>query len=339
MPDIVVKDRDGHPVTHEGITGIGIYLTDGTREVFGLGGTGSVKLYTPRLEFSQTTKEMTIPFAAPGLFACISVNGDQVLTVYAPEDTDTATVSLAEILKNYLSCTISVVLKGPGFVDSDPVDIWYMPAYVEIDIAHNSMKNVGTAGTSYNAKISSGSLSNGQYSTNSTGGMTIPADFMAGADPWTVAFTIDSYTTSSAAYSRFARGDKDVPSLFYSFSAKANMFKLTSSTVFPSTASWYDTTTVKPWGTSAGNALSVEVPTDRKTVIAFRNTGEYIEMWINGEKKVTQAAGSYTSTYRASSFTVGNVANNSYNMLSLKCSMLKAWTRALTDEEMTKVAY
>lgn len=345
MPDIVLKDRDGNPVIHEAITEINVLLADGTEEVFSVGGTASAKLYTPRINFSKSTAIMTIPFAATGLQASIYINGDHILDVDAPDDTDTVTVNLTDALSTRPSASISVVMSGPNFIDSDPVDIWYMPAYIEVDIGNNSLKNIGTAGTAYNAYFTDkngsyddGSFSGGKYIINGSGGLTIPTDFMAGTDPWTVAFAIDTYTISGNQYCRFGRGTNDVPSIFYGRAAKAIMFKLASTTMFANNAAWYDEATVKPWGDgSLSNALSVEIPTNERTVIAFRNDGEYVSLWINGEKKVTQVASKYTSSYRASTFTVGNDANNTYNMAHMVCSMLKAWNRALTDEEMTKI--
>lgn len=211
-------------------------------------------------------------------------------------------------------------------------------ALIDLDMARNG-ENMGTGGDTYAPTlVGNGKFTDGKFVASGNGGVTVPTPFMYGTNPWTVAFAVDKYTTSTAAYSRFARGDKDVPSLFYSYSAKANMFKLTSSTVFASQVAWYDPIDVKPWGDNSGNALSVNVPNAKRTIIALRNDGTYISMWINGVCKVKQAASGYTSTYWASTFGLGNpVLGNTYNMAFIEYSMFKLWDYALTDEKMALI--
>lgn len=192
----------------------------------------------------------------------------------------------------------------------------------------------------YNATtMSGGSFSGGKFVINGSGALTVPTEFMAGSDPWTIAFAIDSYTiNTTATYCRVARGNNDVPSIFYQKSASSFLFKLASKAVFASNLVWYDNTFMSPWGTSSSNALSFNIPTSSKTVFVFMNDGTYITMWVNGSMKAKILSTTYTSEYYASTFSIGDNQSKGYNMSKMTCSMLKAWNRALSEEEIAAIA-
>ena len=259
-------------------------------------------------------------------------------------------VDISDVADNRREHTISVTAIGDMLSELypyqyyDTAEGWVSEpatgfALVDIDMLNNGV-NIGTGGSAYNATLlNSGTFTGGKFKVSGTGGLRIPAGFMNGnTKTWTVAWAVDSYTPGTAAYSRFARGNNDVPSLFYSKSATGNMFKLSRSTVFARDLAYYDTSVLKPWGSSTSNALCITIPQASKTILAFRCDGQYIELWMNGVLRAKQTISYYTSTYWASTFTLGNdVSGNSYNMSSMVCSMLKAWDHALTDEQMALI--
>lgn len=169
------------------------------------------------------------------------------------------------------------------------------------------------------------------FAVNNGGYLTIPTEFMAGNNPWTVAFTIDNRSVSDNAFSRVARGSNDVPSIFYKKST-GFMFKLGRSTVNAASLAWYDTDFLAPY--TEGGALIFGFPGNEKTTFVFLNDGDYISLWVNGEMKAKQEASVYTSDYYASTFSIGDNAMVGSDMVHMECSMLKAWNRALTAEEI-----
>ena len=207
---------------------------------------------------------------------------------------------------------------------------------INIDMNNNGVNAAGNS--AYNATIKNGgTYKNGKFVSNGGGALTVPTGFMAGTSQWTIAFAIDSYKLdASRTFCRIARGNNDVPSIFYQTSAKGFMIKLASATLFAGGTAWYDTSFLAPWG-GDDTALIFNFPSNEKTIFAFRNDGTHISMWVNGEIKIKQLTRNYVSKYYASTFSIGDDANVGYKMANLECSMLKAWDRALTENEMTKI--
>lgn len=219
-----------------------------------------------------------------------------------------------------------------------------------IDIGMSDNGNNRTGDTAYNASL----VGNGRFDVPDTyqtgvfvvdgsGALTIPTDFMQGEDPWTIAFAIENYAVNSAnTFCRVARGSKDTPSIFYKTENNAFMFKLAGGTVWNGTehtdvAAWFDSDFCYPWNAQEDSALIFTVPNNERTVFVFRNDGEYISLWVNGEMKAKQVVDRYTSDYHASTFAIGDDAGVGYDMTHMECSMLKAWTRALTAGEIASL--
>lgn len=210
---------------------------------------------------------------------------------------------------------------------------------IDIDMLNNGV-NIGSGGASYNGTVkNNGAFSDGKFITNGSGSLTIPTDFMNGTGSWTIAVAIDSWQPSTTAkFGRFMRGNKDVPSIFYSLAASNNMFKLAGGTMFHNMSKWYDPDFFTTTDGTTNTALLFDIATDSKTIIAFRNDGSCITMWINGEEKIARASSYYTSSYYASTFSIGDNANVGYSLAHLECSMFKAWDSALTDAEMSVIS-
>lgn len=210
---------------------------------------------------------------------------------------------------------------------------------IDIDMLNNGV-NIGSGGASYNGTVkNNGAFSDGKFITNGSGSLTIPTDFMNGTGSWTIAVAIDSWTASATAkFGRFMRGNKDVPSIFYSLNGGKNMFKLTNATIFKSDCLWYDMDFFTTNDGTDSTALVMDIANDEKTIIAFRNDGNNITMWVNGEAKIARKSSNYTSSYYASTFSIGDNANVGYSLTHLECSMLKAWNFALTDTEMSLIS-
>ena len=212
-------------------------------------------------------------------------------------------------------------------------------AVVNIAMGQNGGTNIGTGGSAYNATYSGVTFaSDGSgFETNGSGYLTIPTEFMATTDPWTVAFTIEKYTPGTASYSRFARGANDVPSLFYTKTYSATQAKITSSSVNTAQSKLEilneDNITI-----ASNGGVLISIPTNSATTFVYRNNGEKVSLWINGIEIMRDATTNYTATYQTSTFSIGNNATTaSYNMSYLKCSKLMAWDRGLTDEEIRTI--
>lgn len=210
---------------------------------------------------------------------------------------------------------------------------------INIDMANNGV-NIGSGGETYNCTVgNNGTFSNGKFVIDGSGSLTIPAGFMNGTEQWTVAVAIDNWEPSTTAkFGRFMRGNKDVPSVFYSLDGTCIMFKLTNATLFHSTAKWYDPDFFSTKDGTIDTALTFDIPKDSKTIIAFRNDGSTFTMWVNGEAKIARDSRHYVSSYYASTFSLGDNANIGYSLAHLECSMLKAWNYALTDAEMSVIS-
>ena len=209
---------------------------------------------------------------------------------------------------------------------------------IDIDMYNNGI-NLGTGGSSYDSTVANGGFfSNGKFVTNGTGSLTVPTDFMSGANQWTIVVAIDGWEPSNtAAYGRFMRGSKDVPSLFYTLDANGNMFKLADTTMFQPMCQWLAPDTFTTKNNVLANALLIDIPKNERTVVAFRNDGSNITMWINGEAKIARKSSYYVNKYYADTFSIGDNANVGYSLARLECSMLKAWNIALTDSQMPNV--
>lgn len=243
--------------------------------------------------------------------------------------------------------TITVTPVGATLSDkyahiwAESVNGWVSPSavyspLVDIDIANNSLLNVGSGGSTYNAYYSGkkdGSLSSGVLTFTTGGGLTIPCDFMQTTGPWVVAFKVDSWSrNTSYRYNRFARGSGDVPSVYID-TQYGTQFKLAKNRVTKTTAAWYDTSVVST--VMNDNSLNFTMPSS--AIVAFRNDGEYISLWINGSMYAKQSISYYTSF--PSTFSLGdNVSTSNYYMESVKYSMFKAWNCALSDDAMRDIS-
>ncbi len=207
-------------------------------------------------------------------------------------------------------------------------------ALIDIDMTNNGV-NIGTGGSAYNAVNTNGTFSDGKFVVdNAVGHLTVPAEFMAQSarTPWTVAFTIDSYTLGANAYSIVSSGTADPPALYYNKNYTGFQFKLAAKAVGADSAVYYD---AEFFSKSPVGGLVFGLPNTEKTTIAFRNDGEYISFWVNGELKAYEACTSYVSTYWASTYTIGEDSTNA--MSRLEFSMFKLWNSALSDSEMALV--
>jgi len=216
-------------------------------------------------------------------------------------------------------------------------------ALIDIDMINGTNKGIG--GSTYDAVNNNGTFTDGKFVLDTPGCLTVPTEFMAESSTksWTVAFTIDDYSVGSNKYSRIARGNNDVPSIFWceEKSFKGFWQKLASAssrdtayTARTCGTTWYDSDFF--FVDEAQGIRFVDFK-GRKRTFVFRNDGVNIEMFVDGSKKCTASANVYTSEYWASTFSVGNdeYSNDaSYNMNNLECSMLKLWDKALSDSEI-----
>lgn len=200
-----------------------------------------------------------------------------------------------------------------------------------IDISMVDGSNLGIGGSGYAATNNGGSFANGKFVIDGSGFLTVPTDFMAGTEPWTVAFTIDAYTVASTTYSRVARGNNDVPCIFYTKSINAFQVKLAQKSANTEYVEVRDSSFIS---VASNGAISFTFPSDGPTTFVFRNDGEYVTFWVNGKERLREAASRYTSDKYASTFSIGDDALAGSNMIHMECSMLNAWNRALTDEEI-----
>lgn len=208
-------------------------------------------------------------------------------------------------------------------------------AVVNLDMSNRGANTV--CNTLYNATIgNNGSFLDGQFVVSNSGYLTINSSFMSEAYGWTVAFTIDSHTlNSSAKHCRVARGGNDVPSIYSWQDYDGFFFKLASGRATTSLVNWYDAEVLT---VQSNGSLSFSLPTNSKTVLAFRNDEQYISLWINGVMVAKQETSAYTSSYRAPTFSIGDNASSGYDMISMTCSMLRGWPRSLSDWEMKLLA-
>lgn len=250
------------------------------------------------------------------------------------------TINEADVIRSlnpYITGVTSDFLNAGRILYDASMEPTLLDMLVDVNM-ENGANSLGDS--TYDATVGNGgafvgdTYENKKFVIDGSGYLTIPTDFMEGSNPWTIAFTIDNYTltTNTYDYCRIARGGKDVPSIFYQKSAGGFMFKLGSTTIFESKVAWYDTEFLAPW--KEGGALIFNFPTNEKTTFVFRNDGAYISLWVNGEMKAKQEASVYTSTYYASTFSIGDNAMVGADMAHMECSMLKAWNRALTAEEI-----
>lgn len=176
-----------------------------------------------------------------------------------------------------------------------------------------------------------GSPQNYKICVNNGGFFTIPTEHMASGNPWTIAFTIDSYNVSGKTYSRVARGNNDVPSIFYTSSICAFQAKLARGSAHTNSVEVRDSSFIS---VESSGAIFFKFPTGIPTTFVFRNDGEYVTFWVNGSEKLRESASRYTEEYFASTFSIGDNAGIGADMIQMECSMLKAWNRALTDDEI-----
>lgn len=203
-----------------------------------------------------------------------------------------------------------------------------------IDISMVDGSNRGIGGSAYAATKNGGSFANGKFVIDGAGFLTVPTDFMAGTDPWTVAFTIDAYTVNSGTYSRVARGNNDVPCIFYTKSIKAFQTKLAYASANTSSVTVRDSSFIT---TGSNGALSFTFPTNEPTTFVFRNNGEYVTLWVNGKERLREAASRYTEEKYATTFSIGDDGLAGADMSHMECSMLKIWDRALPNMEIPYV--
>lgn len=163
------------------------------------------------------------------------------------------------------------------------------------------------------------------------GSFSVPTEHMAGTNPWTVAFTIDAYIKGGSTYSRVARGNNDVPCIFYTKSISAFQVKLAQSSANTANVEIRDSSFISAL---SGGAICFTFPPDEPTTFVFRNDGEYVTFWVNGSEKLREAASRYTADKYATTFSIGDDAMVGSDMSYMECSMLKVWDRALTDEEI-----
>lgn len=202
-----------------------------------------------------------------------------------------------------------------------------------INVSMDDGTNKGSGLEDYSPTFSGGSFENGKFVLNGKGYLSVPTPFMNGTGTWTVAFRIDAYTPSSNSYSRFARGNNDVPSLFYTRSYSKSQTKLAYGSANTSYATIVDSTIIS----TSSSAILLNIPQGESTLFVFRNDGEYITLWVNGVKILQEAASRYTSDKYASTFSIGDDAGSSYYMSHLECSLLKLWDVALSDADILKV--
>lgn len=200
-----------------------------------------------------------------------------------------------------------------------------------IDVSMTDGNNIGTGGETYNSTFSGGSFQNKKYVLNGKGYLTVPVPFMSGTGKWTVAFKIDAWTSAGNSYARFARGNNDVPSLFYSRTYSSVQGKLAYGSANTNTVTVLDSTCTS---VDSAGAILMNIPRNESTLFVFRNDGENITLWINGIKTLQEDASRYTSDKYASTFSIGDDAGGSYYMSHLECSLLKLWDDALSDEEI-----
>ena len=206
-------------------------------------------------------------------------------------------------------------------------------ALINVEMGSTGGSNNGSGGSAYAATYSGVTFLNdgSGFEINGAGYLTVPTDFMAGSDPWTIAFTIDSFSVNENQYGRFARGNNDVPSLFYVKSTTCVQAKLAYASASPQYAEIINDELVSLY---SSNALTLNIQKDATNTFVFRNNGEYISLWINGVEALREDASRYTTEKYASTFSIGDNADAGYYLSYLKCSMLKAWNRGLTDEEI-----
>ena len=215
-------------------------------------------------------------------------------------------------------------------------DIATSDALVNIDMSDGA--NLGTGGSAYDATNTNGFFSGKEWYCSGAGSLSIPSDFLCGTDPWTIVFTIKNYTTSSATYSRIAQGDSDVPSIYWSKANSQFQLKLAAATV-TSTTTGITILDSEFMAHASATSAGFYYPTNFASTFAFRNNGECISFWVNGMEKARELSSNYLEAKYSEVFGIGDVlANKGYNMSYLKCSMLKAWNRALTDAEIIMVS-
>lgn len=206
-----------------------------------------------------------------------------------------------------------------------------------IDICMLDGSNLGTGGNQYAASYSGGSFSNGMFTITGNGYLTIPTPMTATVTPWTIAFTINNCIVSSSnTYGRIARGSNDVPSIFYTKSVDKFQAKMAYGSANANTNGLTVVDTSQVEVLDSGACLFTFDKTVPNTFI-FRNDGEYISLWINGIEYMRETINNYAETKYATTFSIGDNAGAGYNMYQLRCSMLKVWDRALTQEEISIV--
>lgn len=202
-----------------------------------------------------------------------------------------------------------------------------------INISMIDGSNLGSGGTTYASTFSGGEFSNNKFILNGMGYLSVPVPFMNGDGKWTIAFQIDDYQPSTNTYSRFARGNLDVPSIFWTNSQSNSQAKLAYGSANTSNVSIMNN--LQAYVVSNG-AIMLRVP--QPALFVFRNDGNYITLWMNGQKLLQEASSRYTSEKWASTFSIGDDAGSSYYMDHLECSMLKLWDTSLTDENILSLS-
>lgn len=201
-----------------------------------------------------------------------------------------------------------------------------------IDISMSDGTNLGAGGADYNAQYSGGTFQSGRYAINKDGYLSVPTPFMSGTDPWTVALRLASFTPSSNTYSRIARGDVDVPSLFYTKSVDSTQAKLAYGSANTAYVSVLNDALASV--DSSNGAIPLSNPDSANTLYVFRNDGQYVTLWINGIKTLQEDSSRYTSDKWASKFSIGDDEDSSRSDSYLECDLLRLWNTALSDEEV-----
>lgn len=266
--------------------------------------------------------DIVVAFGSAGT---ITYNGMET----AVEAGKTATLQCAE---KKMTSDVFVIVKDTGTGG----------ALIDIAFGENGGKNIGYGGSDYDATFSGVTFtSDGSgFEISSAGYLTVPTGFMATPNPWTIAFTIKNYAPSfTTPYGRFARGNNDVPSLFYTDSYNGLQVKLATGSVNGNIVTFVnpDETVKVEQDTAIVIRPSIYPPPEPITFV-FRNDGEYISFWMNGNELFKQVTSAYAESKYASTFSIGDNAGVGYSLNYLLCTMLKAWDRGLTDEEISNLS-
>lgn len=203
-----------------------------------------------------------------------------------------------------------------------------------VDILMTDGHNIGTGGATYNAESKNGgSFYNNAFEVKTGGTLVVP--YKLTAEPWSFEIVIDTWQESSVnQHGRFFRGNRDVPSIYYTKSAAGIQFKINATRVYANNVSWYDDTYVEYTNGDKSDSLLLPLKKDEKTHIFFRNDGATITLFINGKKIAYAPTANFTSDYQADTLAIGDDDNRGYDLEYLACSCLRIWNEELSDNEI-----